>query len=180
MRILQPIQLKNYASEIGGLYLLPKYRSGGLGRLLSLSRFLFIATFRERLHPIIIAEMRGRIAKNGHSPFWDAVGRHFVDLPFNRILAEVAHDHSLIPKIMPQFPIYVSMMPLAAQRCIGKTHKNTAAALSMLMAEGFQPTGEVDILAAGPRLATPASQIRTVAESRVAAVSYTHLRAHET
>ncbi|TXI40300.1 MAG: arginine N-succinyltransferase [Nitrosomonas sp.] len=170
IRILQPVQINNFASEVGGLYLLPKYRHSGNGRLLSLSRFLFAAAFPNRLQSTIIAEMRGRINKDGHSPFWDAIGKHLLNLPLNRVLAEVSENPSLIPKIMPQFPIYVSMLPLAAQRVIGRTHHNTKAAIDMLSEEGFQPTGEVDILAAGPRLAAQTANIRTIVNSRTATI----------
>lgn len=165
IRILQPIQRKTFASEVGGLYLLPKYRNGGIGRLLSLSRFLFIAAFTERFHSTIIAEMRGRIDKDSYSPFWESLGRHFINLPYARMLAEIANDHSLIPKVMPQFPIYVSMLSPEAQRTIGKTHKNTRAAMGMLTDEGFQYTGEIDILDAGPKLAAQTAQISSIANS---------------
>jgi len=170
IRILQPIQRRTFASEVGGLYLLPKFRQGGLGKLLSFSRFLFIAGFPERFHTTIISEMRGKIEKNNTSPFWDAVGKNFLNLPFARMLAEVAMDHSIIPKIMPQFPIYISLLPLAAQRAIGKTHKNTKAALNMLLSEGFLPTTEIDIFDGGPKLAAQTSQIRSIANSKTAVI----------
>ncbi len=172
VRILQPILRKHFASEVGGLYLLPKFRSGGLGRLLSLSRFLFIAAFPERFYGTIIAEMRGRIEKNRESPFYSAVGEHFIKLPFVRLLATLAHDRSFIPQVMPRLPIYVNLLPLAAQRAIGKTHKNTKAALNLLLNEGFQPTGEVDIFVAGPKLAAQTTQIRTITNSRSAVVRH--------
>ncbi len=172
IRILQPIQRKNFATEIGGLYLLPKFRHSGLGRLLSLSRFLFIAAFPERFNSLVVAEMRGRIEKNTFSPFYNAVGQHFVKLTFNRLMAEATQDHSFIPNVMPRFPIYISLLPLDAQRAIGKIHKNTKAALNMLINEGFQPTGEVDIFVAGPKLAAQTSQIRTIVNSRKAVVSH--------
>lgn len=170
IRILQPIQRKTYASEVGGLYLLPKFREGGLGRLLSLSRFLFIAGHPHRFHSTIISEMRGRIEKNNTSPFWEAVGRHFLNLPFVRLLAEVSMDHSIIPKIMPKFPIYIPLLPKAAQRVIGKPHRNTTAALKMLMDQGFTPTNEVDIFDGGPKLSAQTTQIKTIADSRTAVI----------
>src|SRR5262249_2187424 len=65
--------------EIGSLFLSPSYRKDGNGRLLSLSRFLFMAEHREYFDPVVIAEMRGVVDDQGQSPFWDALGRHFFD-----------------------------------------------------------------------------------------------------
>jgi arginine N-succinyltransferase len=170
VRILQPIQRKIYETEIGGLYLLPKYRKGGLGRLLSLSRFLFIASHPDRFQPTVIAEMRGRIENNMTCPFWDGIGRHFLKLPFNRMVAEVANNPALLTQIIPRFPIYVSLLPVATQRAIGKTHKNTTAALSMLEREGFKYTYEIGVFDGGPKIAAAKQAIRTVAMSQQAIV----------
>ncbi len=63
----------NGPCEIGSLFLSPDHRGGGRGRLLSLSRFLFMADHREYFDPQVIAEMRGVIDEHGHSPFWEAI-----------------------------------------------------------------------------------------------------------
>ncbi len=47
------------ASEVSTLFLHPDHRSGGLGRLLSYGRFLYIAINRATFKPTIIARMRG-------------------------------------------------------------------------------------------------------------------------
>lgn len=47
------------ASEVSTLFLHPDHRSGGLGRLLSYGRFLYIAINRAAFEPMIIARMRG-------------------------------------------------------------------------------------------------------------------------
>lgn len=170
VKILQPIQRQIYETEIGGLYLLPKYRKGGLGRLLSLSRFLFIAGHLNRFQPTVIAEMRGRIERNSECPFWNGIGRHFLKVPFSRVVAEVANNPALISQILPRFPIYVSLLPIATQRSVGKIHHNTKAALAMLEKEGFRNTYEIGIFDGGPKIAAPTRSIRTVAMSREATV----------
>src|SRR3546814_4598198 len=50
----------NGASEVGGLFLHPAARAGGLGLLLARSRYLFIARHRARFGDRILAELRGR------------------------------------------------------------------------------------------------------------------------
>ena len=50
----------NGSSEVGGLFLHPAARAGGLGLLLARSRYLFIARHRARFGDRILAELRGR------------------------------------------------------------------------------------------------------------------------
>src|SRR3546814_5709368 len=53
----------NGASEVGGLFLHPAARAGGLGLLLARSRYLFIARPRARFGDRLLAELRGVIAE---------------------------------------------------------------------------------------------------------------------
>ena len=103
------------ASEICALYLQPTFRHSGLGRLLSLSRFLFIAAFRQRVRKKIVAEMRGYIDNRQISPFWEAIGRHFCDLSFVELMAQLDQSHDFIKEILPKYPIYISLLPKEAQ-----------------------------------------------------------------
>ena len=70
------------ASEVGGLFLHPHERAGGLGMLLARSRYLFIKAHRERFGDTVLAELRGVMDEGGHSPFWDAIGGRFFDMTF--------------------------------------------------------------------------------------------------
>ena len=54
-------------TEIGSLFLSPRYRNQNIGRLLSLSRFLFIRCFKKQFTNVIIAELRGFLYKNNTS-----------------------------------------------------------------------------------------------------------------
>ena len=56
------------SSEVGGLFLHPGERAGGLGMLLARSRYLFIAMHRARFADRILAELRGIIDEAGGSP----------------------------------------------------------------------------------------------------------------
>ncbi len=90
---------------------------------------MFIAAFPERFYGTIIAEMRGRIERNSESPFYSAVGEHFIKMPFVRLLATLAYDRSFIPQVMPRLPIYVNLLPLTAQRAIGKNAQEYQSSL---------------------------------------------------
>ncbi|HQS71529.1 MAG TPA: arginine N-succinyltransferase, partial [Novosphingobium sp.] len=70
------------SSEVGGLFLHPNERAGGLGMLLARSRYLFIAMHRQRFGEKILAELRGVIDERGGSPFWDGVAGRFFGMSF--------------------------------------------------------------------------------------------------
>lgn len=170
-KILKLQTVRRGPTEIGGLFLSPAYRRAGLGRLLSLSRFLFMAAHPHRFHDTIVAEMRGVIREDGFSPFWEHLGRHFfsMDFPTATLLRSIEQD--FIGDLAPQFPIYVDFLPLEAREVIGRTHENTLPALHMLQQEGFSYHDDVDIFDGGPDLYASLNAIRTVKESVLGEVS---------
>jgi arginine N-succinyltransferase len=84
IEVLYPEADYNGPSELFSLFLRPEYRKGGLGRLLSLSRFHFMAELSRRFDREVIAELRGVTDDEGRSPFWEAVGRHFFQIDFRQ------------------------------------------------------------------------------------------------
>ena len=157
-------------AEIGGLLLAPEYRRHGNGRLLSLFRFLFMAEFRRRFEPVVIAEMRGILDGEGNSAFWEAVGRHFFDMDYPSADLLSAMDKKFIADLMPTSPIYIPLLPRSAQDVIGKVHRQTEPALKLLRSEGFQFFDMVDIFEGGPVIRCRINDIRIVRESRKATV----------
>ena len=153
-------------TEIGSLFLAPDYWGQGHGRLLSLSRFLFIAEFPNRFEREVIAEMRGVVDKAGHSPLWAALGSHFFQIDFPRAETLTSQSKKFIADLMPKHPIYIPLLPQEAQQVIGRVHPNTEPALAMLKKEGFVYRNVVDIFDGGPTVHCPADQIRAVRDSR--------------
>jgi arginine N-succinyltransferase len=170
MRILSTFSYTDGPSEICALYLMPHFRREGLGRLLSLSRFLFVASHPNRFENVIMAEMRGIIDKNDISPFWEGLGRKFLDVDFAELMQLQEKGREFISEILPKWPIYVSMLSPSAQDVIGKTHPDTKPALSLLTKEGFQFTTDVDVFDAGPRIEAKRENIRAISASVVAIV----------
>jgi len=158
-------------SEIGSLFLHPDFRGGGRGRLLSLSRFLMMADFPHLFDRDVIAEMRGVINERGQSPFWDAVGGHFFDLEFPKADYLSIVNKEFIGDLMPVHPIYIPLLPQAAQEVIGEVHEKTKPARRLLEEEGFRFHQMIDIFEAGPILHCERDQIRTVRESRATKVA---------
>src|SRR3546814_16973242 len=95
----------NGASEVGGLFLHPAARAGGLGLLLARSRYLFIARPRARFGDPILAELRGVIDAAGGSPFWDRVAGTFFGMNFQEAdQFHAVHSNQFIANPMPKHP----------------------------------------------------------------------------
>ena len=154
-------------SELCTLFLDPEYQKNRNGLFLSKARFLFIAAFRELFSPHLFAELRGRSDEQGNSPFWDALGHHFFDIPFadaDRLTG--TGMKTFIAELMPAYPIYVSLLPENARAVIGEVQANTSPARAILEKEGFSWRGSVDIFDAGPVLEAETDAIRAVSESQ--------------
>ncbi len=157
-------------TEIGSLFLSPDYWGSGHGRMLSMSRFLFIAEFPDRFEKEVIAEMRGVVDPDGVSPLWSAVGSHFFQIGFPKAETLTSQSKKFIADLMPKHPIYIPLLPESAQEVIGQVHRHTQPALAMLEKEGFEFRNLVDIFDGGPTLHCDVKAIRAVTESRVGTV----------
>jgi arginine N-succinyltransferase len=165
--IMRIIECRNMPSEIRSLYLLNELRHEGVGRLLSLSRFLFIAAHRHRFEDIIFAEMRGYIDNHGNSPFWEGIGHHFFNMDIDKLNNLRDQGLFVTQEILPSLPIYTSLLPSNVQESIGKVHDNTLPALNMLIQEGFHVTNDVDVVDGGPRLEAKTDEIYEISRSIV-------------
>jgi arginine N-succinyltransferase len=158
-------------AELCSLFLHPDYRSGSNGKLLSKSRFLFIAQFPRLFSTRLIAEMRGFQQADGTSPFWDHLGQHFFRMDFDRAdELSALGKKSFIAELMPRHPLYVAYLPQEAQDVIGVVHVDTAPARRLLEQEGMYYEGYVDIFDAGPVLQARVSELRSMRESTLAIV----------
>ena len=154
------------SSEVGGLFLHPNERAGGLGLLLARSRYLFIKAHRARFGDTVLAELRGVMDEGGHSPFWDAIGGRFFDMTFPQADEfNAVHGTQFIADLFPRSPIYVSMLPETARAVIGQPHPTGRAALKMLETEGFVWDSYVDIFDGGPTVTSRTDNIRTIREA---------------
>jgi arginine N-succinyltransferase len=160
------------AAELCTLFLRKSYRKDNNGRMLSRSRFLFLAQHPERFGETVIAEMRGVSDKQGCSPFYNWLQQHFLGIDF--VQADYLSglgQKAFMAEMMPRNPVYVCLLPEEAQKVIGEVHTNTRPALSLLQAEGFRCRGYVDIFDAGPTVECRLTDIRAVRESRLLRVT---------
>ena len=160
--------------EVGGLFLHPGERAGGLGLLLARSRYLFIKAHRARFADRILAELRGVIDEAGGSPFWDGLAGRFFGMNFQDAdQFNAIHGHQFIADLMPKHPIYTAMLSDTARAAIGLPHPSGRAAMRMLENEGFAYENYVDIFDGGPTMTARTDRVRSIAaarESRVVAV----------
>ncbi len=157
-------------AEICSLFLSPEFRNSQNGRFLSLSRFLFMAEDRKYFEDKVIAEMRGRVNDQGHSPFWEAVGRKFMDIDFAQADYMQMKSKRFIEELLPEQPILVDLLPEDAQEVVGEVHPHTEPAKHILQQEGFSFGGLVGIFEPGPVLRANLDEVRAVKESKVVEV----------
>ncbi|SMQ59845.1 arginine N-succinyltransferase [Altererythrobacter xiamenensis] len=151
------------SSEVGGLFLHPNERAGGLGLLLARSRYLFIAMHRARFADRTIAELRGIIDERGGSPFWDGVAGRFFGMSFQDAdYFNAINGNQFIADLMPKHPVYVAMLDDDARSVIGVPHPTGRAAMRMLENEGFHYENYVDIFDGGPTMIARTDDIVSV------------------
>lgn len=154
-------------TEVGSLFVEPAHRAGGWGRLLAQARYILIAAAPQRFAPRVVSELRGVLTKEGVSPFWENLGRHFFRMEFaeaDRLSA--SGDSQFILDLMPKYPIYVDLLAQEARDVIGRCHPDGEPAFALLKQEGFRYERVIDIFDGGPLVSSPRDQIRTVREAR--------------
>jgi len=141
--------------------------------LLSRARLLFMAAHARRFAEAVVSEMVGYSDSNGQSPFWDAVGKHFFDLPYAEAKRLCGPEsRRFLAGLMPQYPIYLPMLPQAAQDCVGRVHPDAQEAFDILQREGFETSSYVDLFDGGPTLYARTAQLRSIARSVTATARY--------
>lgn len=154
------------SSEVGGLFLHPNERAGGLGLLLARSRYLFVAMHRKRFADRILAELRGIIDERGGSPFWDGVAGRFFGMSFQDAdYFNAINGNQFIADLMPKHPVYIAMLSEDARSVIGVPHPTGRAAMRMLEDEGFRAEGYVDIFDGGPTMVARTDNVTSVKNS---------------
>lgn len=155
------------SAEVGGLFLHPAERAGGLGLLLARSRYLFIAMHRARFADRILAELRGIVDERGESPFWDAIGGRFFQMSFEEAdYFNATRGNQFIADLMPKHPVYVAMLDEGARRVIGLPHPSGRAAMKMLENEGYIHEGYVDIFDGGPTMTARTDDVASIRDAR--------------
>ncbi|WJF89184.1 arginine N-succinyltransferase [Paraburkholderia bonniea] len=153
-------------SRLAGFYLAPSLRGDAAAHLLSRARMMYLAAQRQRFTPEVFTLLLGVTDDAGVSPFWEAVGRKFFGRDFAAIeRASSGRSHRFIAEVMPSYPIYVPLLPEAAQRVLGEPDAGALLAYEIHQEEGFETDRYVDIFDAGPVLTVPVERSRCAARN---------------
>lgn len=154
-------------SLLASFFIDPAYTKSQWPQLLSRARLLFIAEHGHRFAEKIAAEHPGLCDDRGQSPFWDAVGRRFFDMEYPQAeRLSGGRSKTFIAELMPQYPIYVPLLPAPAQLAIGQLHPVAELPFSILLDEGFEADTYVDIFDGGPTVEARIQTLKTVRENR--------------
>jgi len=153
----------NGTSRLMALVIDKAHQNTAAMTLLSKARLLFIANYPERFTKRLFAELRGESDKHGYSPFWDALGKHFFSMNFQKAdyLSGISNKH-FIADLMPRYPIYVPTLPEPAQDVIGVIHEKSSKSADILLEEGFEFRNYVDIFDAGPTIEARTESLKTI------------------
>ncbi|MBP7579482.1 MAG: arginine/ornithine succinyltransferase subunit alpha [Vogesella sp.] len=145
--------------QLCGFFCSPQYQLRAY-ELLSRARLLYMAAARERFGRRILVEMQGMLDENDQSPFWDAIGRRFFNMDFPQVEQAFAQrSKTFIAELMPTYPIYVPLLPDAAQNAIGQIHPDFERPFSILSREGFEADDYIDIFDGGAVLTAEVDQL---------------------
>lgn len=131
----------------------------------------FIADHAERFAEDLIAPLPGIVDEHGESPFWSAVGSKFFGVSYREAeRLALGKDRSFMAELMPHYPIYVPLLPEAAQSVLGQTRSEFMTAYALLTDEGFEGERYVDVFDGGPVFYVKRDLARSVHAARVAAL----------
>lgn len=169
--LLNLVNDHHHKSELCTLYLDPDYRHSHNGVFLSRARLIFMAEHPHRFESTVIAEMRGVTNEQGYTPFWSALGQHYLPMSFHEAdELTLSTNKQFIADLFPDYPISTQLLPLDAQAVIGKTHPLTEPAMRILLKEGFQYNGYVDIFDGGPTIEVLRTDINTIKNSQTSPI----------
>lgn len=156
---------ENGPTELGGLIIGGSFRGARLGRQIAYVRFHFIGLHRERFKDRLLAEMMG-VAPDGHSPFWDAFGRRFINLSFIEADLFCQKSREFMLSLLPREEIYLTLLPPEARAVLGKVGPETAPARKMLESLGFKNHDRIDPFDGGPHLEAQTEQVGIIRDTR--------------
>ncbi len=141
-------------TELGGLVVAKNFRGhpNKIGKLVSLSRFLYLAVHRQDFKDRLHTELAPPLNSEGQSEFWEAFGRRFTGLPYDEADRLSHLDKEFITSLFPESEIYASLLDPKARLAIGQVGKVTEPALKLMEKFGFVYKNEIDPFDGGPHM----------------------------
>lgn len=160
-------------TEIGGLILLPEFRrhKERLGKLLSFTRFLFIAMHRDVFRDRVVAELLPPLESDGTSVLWEHLGKRFTGLTYQEADLLSKDNKEFIHTLFPHGVIYTALLPKEVRELIGQVGPHTRGVEKMLRRIGFRYARQIDPFDGGPHFIAVTDEITIVKESSPMVVS---------
>lgn len=155
-------------TEVGGLVVDRSYRRRPekVGRLVSLSRFLFIGMEPTRFETELHAEMAPPLTDEGRSEFWEALGRRFTGMPYQEADVISQQNNQFIKSLFPEEDIFLCLLDSKARLVLGRVAEETQPALHLLNKIGFKYKEEVDPFDGGPHLGCATNEVSLVKHAK--------------
>lgn len=142
---------------------LPGAHAARVERALLQAALSLIADQSARFTEDLVAPLPGEVDETGESPFWSAVGSQFFGVSYREAeRLALGKDRSFMAELMPHHPIYVPLLPEAAQAVLGQTRDAFMGAYALLSEEGFEGERFVDVFDGGPVFYAKRALARTV------------------
>jgi len=163
-------------TELGGLVVSKDYRShpNKIGKLVSLSRFLYIAMHREDFKDHLHTELAPPLDSEGRSEFWEALGRRFTGLPYDEADRLSHLDKEFITSLFPENEIYTSLLDPKARLAIGQVGPETKPALKLMEKFGFVYKHEIDPFDGGPHMGVSTDEAKPIQGMKSYTVSFSN------
>ncbi|MCB0421697.1 MAG: arginine N-succinyltransferase [Bdellovibrionales bacterium] len=160
-------------TEIAGLVVDRGYRGRPekIGRLLSLTRFLYIGLHQDRFEDELLAEMAPPLSEDGRSDFWEAYGRRFTGMSYKEADTLSHENKGFIKSLFPEEDIYLCLLDAKARLSIGRVGEETRPALHLLEKQGFKYNNEVDPFDGGPHVVAKKQEVTLIKKSQTVEVS---------
>lgn len=161
-------------TELGGLVVSRDYRGhpNKIGKLVSLSRFLYVAINRKDFRDELHTELAPPLDSEGRSDFWEALGRRFTGLPYDEADRLSHLDKEFITSLFPENEIYTALLDPKARMSIGQVGVNTKPALKLMESFGFKYKNEIDPFDGGPYMGVKTDEAKPIQSLKVYKVSF--------
>jgi arginine N-succinyltransferase len=158
----------NGPTEIGGLILHPDFRGNPeqLGKLLSYTRFLFIAMHRILFRDQVISELMPPLEPDGTSRLWNHFGRSFTGLTYREADLLSKDNKEFIRALFPHTLIYTSLFPEDVKEVIGVVGPETRGVEKMLRRIGFEYAHQIDPFDGGPHFIAETDRVSLIRDAR--------------
>lgn len=155
-------------TEIGALVLDPEYRNRPekLGKILSFSRFMYMAARRPLFRDEVLCELMPPFNERGDSPIWEEVGRRFTNLSYDEADRLSRKNKEFITSLFPEGDIYTCMLSSEARQAVGEVNPDTQPVKRMLEKIGFHYRNMIDPFDGGPHYLAKTGSIDPVKRTK--------------